>query len=99
MVYFGGLFATLGELEMTDENRIWDMQPGEPLRWYKRFARYRDAGTKRSLRKLYSDHKPHAIEHGQRISLPGVWKAAAQQYHWQERVQAYDAHVDSVNLA
>ena len=69
--------------ELNFESRI----PGESALAYTYFEMYRDAGPERNLRMLCNSE----IDGKKRsVAQIGRWSS---QFHWQTRVEAYDAHV------
>lgn len=74
-----------------DERRAWEMQEGEPARWYDRFDRYRlMPAHARSMLAVYADEaRPGAKRPA---SVPGAWKEASDTWQWEERAAAWDRH-------
>jgi hypothetical protein len=67
----------------------WLRQPGEPLPWFARFERYRQAGPARTLQGAYEQEQR---QQGKPIKhVPGSWKKAAATWRWKTRAAAWDA--------
>lgn len=64
---------------------MWDQRPGETRNAYAAFIAYRDLGRRRSLRKL-------AAADGRTANAFARWNT---DHHWQERVEAWDQHLDA----
>jgi hypothetical protein len=63
---------------------LWDQQPKESSRAFAAFIAYRDMGLRRSC---------HAV--AQQLKLnPSSALELSKRHHWQERVRAWDQHVD-----
>ena len=63
---------------------LWDQQPKELSRAFAAFIAYRDLGLRRSC---------HAV--AQQLNLnPSSALELSKRHHWQERVRAWDAHID-----
>jgi len=85
---------------MTEE-RIWEQQPEEPLRWYRRFDRYRLMQPIHSIPRVYQEEleaRPETARtrENPREKLPGGdWYEMADRWDWKARAAAWDAHVDA----
>jgi hypothetical protein len=62
----------------------WDQQPKESSKAFQAFITYRDMGLKRSCQKVATELKK---------SLSAIHELS-KRHNWQERVTAWDAHVD-----
>jgi hypothetical protein len=79
--------AIASRVDMGDFIQIWERQPSEPEKAFLRFKRYREMGSKRSLRILASEEHVH---------LSTIAKMSAQ-FNWQSRAAAWDSHLDKVS--
>lgn len=82
---------TATELEPT----LWERQPAESRRAYAAFARYRDLGPLRTMRRaaglLYHDTDDPALCTGPQLAQLKEWSRTL---GWAERVGAWDDHLD-----
>ena len=62
----------------------WDQQPKESSRAFAAFIAYRDLGLRRSC---------HAVAQQLKLNPSSVLELS-KRHHWQERVRAWDSHVD-----
>lgn len=65
---------------------------GEPAIWYRRLCDLA-AQVRRSLLALYNLEREKAGKGGRALSIPSTWDAAAQRWHWRDRLAAYDRAV------
>lgn len=65
----------------------WERQTNEPERAFLRFKRYREMGTKRSLRALAQEEN---------VALSAI-ATISSKYSWQERAASWDHHLDTVS--
>lgn len=65
----------------------WERQANEPEKAFLRFKKYREMGTKRSLR---------ALAHEENVQLSAI-ATLSSKYSWQERASAWDHHLDAVS--
>lgn len=65
----------------------WERQANEPERAFLRFKKYREMGTKRSLRTLARDEN---------IQLSAI-ATLSSKYSWQDRASAWDCHLDTIS--
>lgn len=70
-------------------NDPWLRQPGEPLPWFGRFERYRQAGPARTLQGAYEQEQRQQGTPIKRV--PGSWERIAAQWRWKARAAAWDA--------
>jgi|GEM_PF-1970863 len=70
-------------------SEIWDMQPGEPPRWYARFEVYRSHGPHRTLMNAYRECAK--IEGLVAIQPDPYWYEISRKWAWQARACAWDA--------
>lgn len=77
---------------MTDDIPPWERQPGEPMRWYLRFDRFRAMGSNRSVLRVYRLEREarRGVVHKGPLSLPEGWSKMAKQWRWRERAEAWD---------
>lgn len=68
----------------TEQEALWEQQPGESSKAFEAFATYRDMGTERSIRKV-------AQQLNKSNALIARWSKS---YGWPERVRAYDRELD-----
>lgn len=73
--------ASRKRLELDTNRDPWDIQPGETRAMFDRFATYRDAGLRRSVRSL-------AEETGKSVQY---LHQVAYRHRWTERAHAFDA--------
>lgn len=76
---------------------VWERQTGsdgkrEPALWFSRFERYLSLGPKRSVLAVYNEWREKARK-GATKSVPGSWQKNSKKWRWQERAEAFDAHV------
>jgi hypothetical protein len=73
--------------------QAWKRQPGESLRWYQRFGKFRLMTLPRSIAAVYQEEK----KGGNPSDVPpGSWYEAAKQWQWEERAATYDEHVRQI---
>lgn len=65
----------------------WDQQPKESSRAFASFIAYRDLGLRRSC---------NAVAHQLKLNPTSVLELC-KRHNWQERVKAWDAHIDKEN--
>lgn len=65
----------------------WHRQPGEPSKWFDRFARWRDAGPQRSMLLAY---KRENARNSAAQTVPASWRDAAAKWDWHARADAFD---------
>ena len=70
----------------------WDQQPGESVKQYQRMLRYRDLGRMRSLTAV----NKMLTELGDKLAY-GTIRMQSYIYRWNERVQAWDRHLDDLD--
>ncbi len=76
---------------MSDEQRPWHRQPGEPNLWYSRFERLRLMGPTRSLLALYEQERAQrGATRRSGTGIPGSWRKAADTWQWLTRCEAWD---------
>ncbi len=73
----------------------WERQPGEPLRWFERFTRYRLMGLNRSIDKVFlleiGQKRPKQARNPKKPErASGTWRDIAQKFKWAERAEAWD---------
>jgi len=66
---------------------LWDQQPKESSRAFAVFISYRDQGLRRSCNSIANQLKMN----------PSSVLELSKRHNWQERVKAWDAHVDKEN--
>jgi hypothetical protein len=66
---------------------IWERQVNEPERAFLRFKKYREMGSKRSLRTLAQQEN---------VQLSSI-AAISTKFNWQARVAKWDAHLDQIS--
>lgn len=71
---------------------VWQLQEGEPTKAFKHFCVYRDLGPARSLSKARQACGDDTV------SLRWLEQESSD-YHWVERVRAYDRHLDNARTA
>jgi len=71
----------------TPQKQAWERQEGEPLRYYRRFLKYRSLGPERSVRKACDIA---ALPRKGRKPSWQYWRKLAEQWHWRDRAQAFD---------
>ncbi len=73
------------------ENAPWHQMPGEPLKYFSAFSRFRLMGSDRSLLGIYNSI---LVERGRekQSSVSGAWDVAAKEWHWKERAELWDRH-------
>jgi len=79
-------------IEETASKELWDRLEKEPGMWYVYFERYRRMRN-RDLNVLYEKEKQRYLyNRGTLQEFPALsgWKTAARNYHWKERVAAFD---------
>lgn len=75
----------------------WEIQPGEPSKWFVRFQHYLELGAKRSLLAVYraeveeESARSGGIQRDRAKSVPSSWRKASGDWHWEERAAAYEA--------
>lgn len=67
--------------------KIWEKLAEEPERAFLRFKKYREMGTKRSLRSLAKDEK---------VQLSAI-ACLSTKFEWQKRAAEWDKHVDQIS--
>jgi hypothetical protein len=74
------------------ERQPWDQQPGEPDRWYARFADYLREGARRSVLGVYrKERRARACLGALPLhSVPHRWRVAKECWHWDDRAAAWD---------
>lgn len=77
------------------DSPIWERQPGEPLRWFERFTRYRLMGATRSIDRVYLQEEDQKGPKGAKKPkkserASGAWRTFAQKWEWTERAEAWD---------
>lgn len=65
----------------------WDRQLDETEKAFLRFKKYREMGSKRSLR---------ALAHEEKVQLSAI-ASISTKHHWQSRAAAWDAHIDKIS--
>jgi hypothetical protein len=83
-----------------EQQEVWDRQPDEPVRWYARFALFRDMGPARTkLGAVNLEKRLEAQKAGKggkeqtfkpATRTPGAWEEAFRQWNWKKRVEAWD---------
>jgi hypothetical protein len=69
---------------------LWDERlPGESLKAWTAFTTYRDLLADRTMAAAW-----RKLKRRKRGDAPGRWNAWSSQFRWQERVGAYDVHLD-----
>jgi hypothetical protein len=66
----------------------WDIQPGEPPRWYTRFLIYLELGPARTITAAYQ--RVHRRGKTPSKGPSGWWTAVARRWQWSARALAYD---------
>lgn len=78
---------TVLQVNMTNTVNLWERKASEPDKAFLRFKRYREMGTKRSLRDL---------AHEENVKLSAIAKISSQ-FNWKVRVAAWDNHIDKIS--
>jgi hypothetical protein len=80
----------------------WEQQTGESRLWYRRFRAWLQQ-PRRSLLAVYrEDWERRQARKGAKgrefkaTSAPSSWRRAYVEWQWEERAQAYDAHLDAI---
>jgi hypothetical protein len=95
----------MGECQGQRPREAWDRQVGEPPKSYGAFCAYLEAGSERSLRKVIRASLTSGTETQQQRrflthpkpaaylrTILRTWGRWSRQYHWQDRVAAYDEY-------
>lgn len=72
---------------------MWHRQAGEKNNWYARFLLFLYMGTDRTL--LGAVHVAQKSAKKRSSSVPGSWFDTSQQWNWNARAEAYDAHLQA----
>ena len=80
-----------------EKQNPWDRLEGEPFMWFDRFDYYRMLGPERTIGGAY---KVYSKERGKKPSKNGAyhWRKIAEDWHWQERAEAFDIHIRNERL-
>lgn len=87
--------------ELSPECKPWERQPGESDSDWHRFVIYRNMDPSvRSKRAAYAVSRglPNTPESRRKMEPGNYFWAATKQWRWEERVRAYDQHVDNMIL-
>lgn len=74
--------------------------PGESLKWYARYLKYRDRGPDRTLLGLVKEEylaRTSTIKHN--LQVPGAWHSAYARFHWKERAAQHDEYMRELEAA
>lgn len=80
------------DVELEDNERaLWEQQPEEPNKWFRRFEIYRRLGPNRAMLAAYRKESAEAGRE-KRDRTPGSWVTMFRRWKWAERAAAWDEH-------
>lgn len=74
------------------EAQPWHRQPGEPLRWFRKFEQFRLMIPVRSVNAVFREEDSQKQPATARNDAPGHWREAARKWQWEDRAAAWDKH-------
>lgn len=79
---------------MSERQELWEQMPDEPLRWYRRFEKFRLMEPVRSIALVFQAEETEKNREKPRTKPTGDWYEIAKQWKWEERAAAWDAYQD-----